>query len=106
MHSESWTRGGESLPCQDLAAESLVVVTVGYRLHLLGFFNLGTISARGNFALLDQYLAFLWVRENIGAFGGDPNMITVLGHSAGADSILHHLASPRAHGNYSKLNWY
>lgn len=79
-------------------------MTVAYRLHLLGFFTLKTISARGNLALLDQYLAFLWVRENIAAFGGDPNMITVLGHSAGADSVLHHLTSPRANGKY--LVWY
>nr|WGO51732.1 putative antennal esterase CXE37 [Ectropis grisescens] len=102
LYSDSWTRGGISLPCQDLAAEGVVVVTVEYRLHVLGFYNMGTISARGNLALLDQYLAFLWVRENIAAFGGDPNMITILGHSAGADSILHHLTSPRANGLFQR----
>lgn len=91
-----------ALPCQDLAAEDMVVVTVGYRLHLLGFFTLKSISARGNLALLDQYLAFLWIRDNIGAFGGDSNAITVLGHSAGADSVLHHLISPRCKGMVDK----
>ncbi|KOB63860.1 Carboxylesterase [Operophtera brumata] len=102
LYSESWIRGGVSLPCQDLAAEDMVVVTVGYRLHLLGFFTLESISARGNLALLDQYLAFLWIRDNIGAFGGDSNAITVLGHSAGADSVLHHLISPRSKGLFQR----
>lgn len=87
------------MPCQDLAAEDIVVVTVGYRLHLLGFFTLESLSARGNLALLDQYLAFLWIRDNIAAFGGDSKAITVLGHSAGADSVLQHLISPRSKGN-------
>lgn len=98
LYSESWTKGGVPLPCQDLAAEDIVVVTVGYRLHLLGFFTLESLSARGNLALLDQYLAFLWIRDNIAAFGGDSKAITVLGHSAGADSILYHLTSPRSKG--------
>lgn len=99
LYSESWLRGGVTLPCQELAAEGVVVVTVAYRLHALAFFTLGSIAARGNLALLDQYLALLWVRENIAAFGGDPATITVLGHSAGADSVLHHITSPRAIGN-------
>lgn len=101
LYSESWSEAGVSLPCQDLAAEGIVVVTVGYRLHLLAFLNFGTLTARGNLALLDQYLAFLWVRDNIAAFGGDPTTITLLGHSAGADSVLHHIVSPRSHGK----NW-
>ncbi|KAI8438462.1 hypothetical protein MSG28_010971 [Choristoneura fumiferana] len=103
-HGESWLRGGVTLPCQELAAEGVVVVTVAYRLHALAFFTLGSIAARGNLALLDQYLALLWVRENIAAFGGDPATITLLGHSAGADSVLHHIASPRAlDGQYDEL---
>lgn len=75
-----------------------MVVTVAYRLHLLSFFTLRSLGARGNLALLDQYLALLWVRENIAAFGGDPTAITLLGHSAGADSVLYHIASPRSIG--------
>ncbi|XP_047985334.1 pyrethroid hydrolase Ces2a isoform X1 [Leguminivora glycinivorella] len=102
LYSESWSRGGVTLPCQELAAEGVVVVTVAYRLHALSFFTLGSIAARGNLALLDQYLAMLWVRENIAAFGGDPTTITLLGHSAGADSILHHITSPRAIGLFQR----
>ncbi|XP_026319419.1 carboxylesterase 1C [Hyposmocoma kahamanoa] len=98
LYSESWEKGGISLPYQELAAEGVVVVTVAYRLNLLSFFTLRTLGARGNLALLDQYLALLWVRENIAAFGGDPTAITLLGHSAGADSVLYHIASPRSIG--------
>lgn len=86
------------MPCQELAAEDIVVITVAYRLHVLAFFTLKSIQARGNLALLDQYMALLWVRENIAAFGGDPNLITLLGHSAGADSVLYHIISPRTVG--------
>ncbi|CAG9796630.1 unnamed protein product [Diatraea saccharalis] len=102
LYSESWDRAGVSLPCQELAAEGIVVVTVSYRLHLLGFFTLRSLMARGNLALLDQYLAFLWVRDNIAAFGGDPSTIVLIGHSAGADSILHHIVSPRAAGLFQR----
>ncbi|XP_059050456.1 carboxylesterase 1C [Achroia grisella] len=102
LYSESWIKGGIALPCQELAAEGFVVVTVAYRLHLLSFFTLGSKSARGNLALLDQYLALLWIHDNIAAFGGDPTAVTLLGHSAGADSVLHHIASPRTLGLFKR----
>lgn len=98
LYSETWDRGGIILPCEELAAEGLVVVTVAYRLNVLSFFNLKSLLARGNLALLDQYLALLWIRDNISAFGGDPSAITLIGHSAGADSILYHIVSPRTVG--------
>ncbi|KAK3931794.1 Acetylcholinesterase [Frankliniella fusca] len=75
-----------ALPAQDLAAEGVVVVSVSYRLNVFGFLCLGDGGARGNLGLLDQYLALLWVRDNIEAFGGDPRTVTLLGHGAGAAS--------------------
>ncbi|CAG4978850.1 unnamed protein product [Parnassius apollo] len=60
------------------------------------------VAARGNLALLDQYLALLWIRENIAAFGGDPNAITLVGHSAGADCVLNHIVSPRSIGLFHR----
>ncbi|CAH2102562.1 unnamed protein product [Euphydryas editha] len=102
LYSDSWFKNGVNLPCQELAAEGLVVITVSYRLHILAFFTLKSIAARGNLSLLDQYMALIWVRENIATFGGDPNSITLAGHSAGADSVLLHMVSPRSIGLFNR----
>jgi carboxylesterase type B len=80
----------------------VVVVSMNYRLGALGF--LSGIKDRktgeeinGNFGILDQILALEWVRDNIGAFGGDPERVTIYGESAGAMSVgLHLLSSPRS----------
>ncbi|XP_014255965.1 cholinesterase 1-like isoform X2 [Cimex lectularius] len=89
-------------PGEDLAAEGIVIVSANYRLNVFGFFCLENTEARGNVGLLDQYLALVWVRENIEQFGGDPRSITLMGHSAGATSIAYHLISPRTQGLFHK----
>eukprot|EP01132_Coremiostelium_polycephalum_P004623 gene4623-5774_t len=71
---------------------NIVVVTVNYRLGFLGF--LGSDETNGNFGFLDQVVALQWVRNNIHAFGGDRNKITIVGESAGAASVVAHLVSP------------
>ena len=80
----------------------VVVVNMNYRLGALGFLS-GIKDKKtyeeitGNFGILDQILALEWVRENIGAFGGDPEKVTIYGESAGAMSVgLHMLSSPRS----------
>ncbi|UCC17950.1 MAG: carboxylesterase/lipase family protein [Dehalococcoidales bacterium] len=85
----------------------VVMVTINYRLGVLGFLNLkevtgGKIPATGNEGLLDQVAAVRWVRDNIAAFGGDPDNITVFGESAGAMSIGGLLAMPAAKGLFHK----
>lgn len=77
-----------------LAKRDVVVVTLNYRLGLLGFFAHRAIDGGegGNYGLLDQRAALGWVRRNIAAFGGDPDNVTVFGESAGAVDILHLLA--------------
>lgn len=75
-----------------LAAQGdVVVVTLNYRLGALGF--LATRELHGNYGILDQQLALQWVRDNIGAFGGDPAKVTLFGESAGAMSTSLHLFS-------------
>ena len=65
-----------------------------------GFFCLEDGEARGNVGLLDQYLVMVWVRENIATFGGNPRSVTLMGHSAGAVSLMYHVTSPRTKGKY------
>jgi para-nitrobenzyl esterase len=85
----------------------VVVVTINYRLGMLGFLNLdvitgGQIPATGNEGLLDQVAALKWVKENIAIFGGDPGNVTVFGESAGAMSIGCLMVMPTARGYFQK----
>ncbi len=79
-------------------AGDVVVVTLNYRLGALGFLHCPELGASGNEALLDQVAALRWVRQEIGAFGGDPGNVTVFGQSAGAFDIAELMAMPAAAG--------
>ena len=85
-----------------LVANGSVVVTVNYRLGILGFLTHPALTAEsgyhgsGNYGLMDQQLALDWVRRNIAQFGGDPNNVTLFGQSAGGASVHAQLASPLA----------
>jgi para-nitrobenzyl esterase len=78
----------------------LVLVTFNYRTGVEGFAHLQ--GAPANRGLLDQVAALEWVRENIAAFGGDPDRVTVFGQSAGAASVAALLAMPRAAGLFGQ----
>ena len=80
---------------------ALIVVTLNYRLGALGFLPAADAGA-ANFGLRDQQLALRWVQQNIAAFGGDPRAVMLFGQSAGAMSVLCHLASPLARGLFSR----
>ncbi len=83
---------------------NVVVVNVTYRIGVFGGFELSDLGDGfdDNLALRDQMAALRWVRENISAFGGDPDRVTVFGESAGATSVLALLASPAAKGLFSR----
>jgi para-nitrobenzyl esterase len=83
---------------------NVVVVNVTYRLGVFGGFELGDLGPGfdDNLALRDQVAALQWVRDNIGAFGGDPDHVTVFGESAGATSVLALLASPLGIGLFTR----
>lgn len=82
------------------ARDGIVCVTINYRVGAEGFLSLGEGNA--NRGLLDQVAALEWVRENIGAFGGDPANVTIFGESAGALSVGTLLAMPRAEGLFRR----
>src|SRR5581483_4429058 len=95
--------GNASLPEYDgrlLAGSGVVVVTLNYRLGIEGFALIH--GAPANRGLLDQVAALHWVQENIRAFGGDPDRVTVFGESAGGGSVAALLAMPRAAGLFRR----
>ena len=104
IHGGRYVAGAGGVPLYDgqaLSQLGLVLVTLNYRLGVLGFLATSD-GLKGNFALDDQRLALQWVQRNIAAFGGDPNRVTVAGQSAGAYSVAAHLSSPLSAGLFHK----
>lgn len=87
---------------QSFMDRNIVLVTINYRLGSLGFLATNSPDAPGNAGLKDQVLALKWVKANILKFGGDPNMITLLGYSAGGMSVSLHLVSPMSRGLFHR----
>ncbi|KAJ8682868.1 hypothetical protein QAD02_018660 [Eretmocerus hayati] len=85
-----------------LIAKDIILVTINYRLGVLGFLNLGSKVASGNQGLKDQVMALQWVRDNIFNFGGDPHNVTIFGESAGGASVHYLSLSPLAKGLFHK----
>jgi len=111
IYGGALTTGGSRESLYDgarLAAQGMVVVTINYRLGVLGWLALPELSAEsadgisGNYGLLDQIQALRWVRGNIGAFGGNPANVTIAGESAGALSVMYLMVSPPARGLFAR----
>lgn len=113
-----WIHGGgntvgsaSGYPAAQFAGrENLLVVTINYRLGMLGWFSHPALRAQadnpkdasGNFGTLDTIAALEWVRDNIAAFGGNPNNVTIFGESAGGRNVFMLLASPLAEGLFHR----
>lgn len=99
IHGGSFTNGSGSLGEYDgsaFARDGVVCVTINYRLAAEGFLHFADGTA--NLGMLDQVAALQWVHDNIAAFGGDPDRVTIAGESAGAVSVLTLMAMPAAQG--------
>ena len=110
IHGGAYRSGQGAIPWYNGASfatlGNIVVVTINYRLGALGFTDLSSFAegyeTSGVNGLLDQIKALEWVQNNIGAFGGDPERVTIAGESAGAFSVTTLLGAPRARGLFHR----
>ncbi|KQN25507.1 carboxylesterase [Sphingomonas sp. Leaf33] len=111
IHGGALVSGYSHEPMYDgaaMAARGVVVVSINYRLGILGYLAHPALSAEspegvsGNYGLRDQIAALDWVKRNVAAFGGDPANVTIAGESAGGLSVLYLMASPQARGLFAK----
>jgi para-nitrobenzyl esterase len=90
------------------AKRGVILITINYRLGVLGFLALNSLSKEspagvsGNYGLLDQIAALQWVQRNIAAFGGDAQRVTIFGQSSGSISVSALVASPLAKGLFQR----
>ncbi len=104
IHGGGLTGGSGSMydPTPLVNGGGVIVVTINYRLGVLGFLAQTGLDAEnhllGNYGFMDQQFALKWVKKNIKAFGGNPKEVTIFGESAGGQSVYAQLASPLAKG--------
>ena len=111
IYGGGFTSGGSAVPIYDgeaMAKKGIVFVSINYRVGIFGFFAHPELTkesgynASGNYGILDQIAALKWVKENIAAFGGDPNNVTIAGQSAGSMSVNCLVTSPLAKDLFQK----
>ncbi|MAT83283.1 MAG: carboxylesterase [Gammaproteobacteria bacterium] len=111
LHGGGYAYGSGAWPVYDGASLArrgdVVVVTVNHRLNVFGYLHLAGLlgddyADSGNAGMLDLVLALEWVRDNIGAFGGDPGNVTIMGESGGGSKVSHLMAMPAADGLFHK----
>lgn len=103
IYGGGFMSGGSGVPIYDgeaMAKKGVIFVSINYRVGIFGFFALPELTKEsehytsGNYGLLDQIAALKWVKNNIAAFGGDPDNVTIAGQSAGSMSVNCLVASP------------
>jgi para-nitrobenzyl esterase len=111
IHGGGFTTGYGSMSVYDgeaLARQGVIVVSINYRMGVFGFFAHPELSAENpdgvaaNFGVTDQVAALRWVRENISAFGGNPENVTIFGESAGSWAVSLMMATPMSEGLFQK----
>ncbi|KDR06604.1 venom carboxylesterase-6-like [Zootermopsis nevadensis] len=103
FHGGAWQYGwGHEYGPKILMDRDAVLVTVTYRLGPLGFLSTGDDIVPGNMGLKDQSAALRWVKNNIAAFGGNPNSVTITGTSAGGASAHYHFLSEWSKGLFNR----
>lgn len=109
IHGGGYNTGADNVPLyngRSFATEGIVFVSFQYRLNVLGFYDFSTYPGcedlESNCGLSDQILAMQWIHENIAAFGGDPDRVTIAGESAGGASVVNMMAAPAVKGMFQQ----
>ncbi|CAL1693072.1 Fumonisin B1 esterase (plasmid) [Brevundimonas subvibrioides] len=111
IHGGAYEGGTAAVPVQNganLAKRGAIVVTLNYRLGIFGFFSHPELSKEspqhvsGNQGILDQVAALKWIKANIAKFGGDPERVTIMGGSSGAESVAILVSSPLGKGLFQR----
>uniref|UniRef100_A0A182MCW8 Carboxylic ester hydrolase n=1 Tax=Anopheles culicifacies TaxID=139723 RepID=A0A182MCW8_9DIPT len=104
IHGGSFVAGSGEVHGVDLLMENeLIVITLNYRLGVFGFLKYERQNITGNYGLKDQLAALQWIQRNVHHFGGDPERVTLMGHSAGGGAVTHHLYHEQARGLFHNL---
>jgi para-nitrobenzyl esterase len=107
IYGGGFVSGGAAVPIYDgeaMAKKGIIFVVINYRVGIFGFFAHPELTkesphnASGNYGLMDQLAALKWIKQNIAAFGGDPDKVTIAGQSAGSMSVNCLVASPLGKG--------
>lgn len=85
-----------------LVPKNVILINVNYRLGPFGFLSFRNTECPGNYGLKDQCLALKWIQNNISAFGGNPDNVTIFGQSAGGAAVQYHFLSPASKGLFAK----
>lgn len=93
-----------------LAHGSVILVTFNVRLGLFGFAALDQLrkenptGTSGNYGMMDQRAALVWVQKSISSFGGDPSLVTIFGESSGGTSVAYHVVNPKSAGLFKRVS--
>ncbi|KAL9702235.1 hypothetical protein quinque_005753 [Culex quinquefasciatus] len=105
IHGGGFTIGSASFDVAGvdlLMEQEIVVISINYRLDVLGFLHYPKLNITGNYGLKDQQTALRWINRYIESFGGDPSKLTLMGQSAGAASVNYHMYSDQSRGLFQQ----
>ncbi|XP_052564455.1 juvenile hormone esterase-like [Culex pipiens pallens] len=106
IHGGAFAAGSSSMgefgPERFMDTGKVILVIAQYRLGVFGFLSTEDRASPGNYGLKDQLFALRWTQRNIAYFGGDPNLVTIVGQSAGSSSVQYHMVSPQSKGLFAR----
>ncbi|XP_039444031.1 juvenile hormone esterase-like [Culex pipiens pallens] len=106
IHGGGYSAGSSSMaefgPDRFMDTGKVILVIPQYRLGIFGFLSTEDRASPGNYGLKDQLFALRWTQRNIAHFGGDPNLVTLMGNSVGGSAVQNHMMSPQSKGLFAR----